>query len=375
MPAMDELQKLSAGRVVNEYLRGHPQWIRPSSLASHPGGIRATRKPHAAHRGGKETTATGVDINSDLDPVEVWHHLVGEYVQPAEKTSARGHSFQARMHMKKIGEIDILSVTAPPYMVHRPPKKIAGNRDSERVFCSLQLAGSHLIVQDGREILQRPGELAIFDHQYPCTLVCREPVHFLAFVFPRHAVGSDLEALVQGAATILPTDEGIAPLVTSFLRQLGEQKDNVRPTTAVRLADHTLDLLSTFFADLRRTEPSIEGTAQRSLVAVAKAYIDANLADPHLSPAAVATAHHISVRYLQKLFETHELTVSGWIRKRRLERIRRDLADPAQRGVSITVIAHRWGFVDSAHFSRVFKTVHGLSPRDYRHEQLALLAG
>lgn len=312
------------------------------------------------------STVVGTDDYSDHDSVEVWHQLVGEYVQPTETSARPNRPFRAQMQIGQIGSIEVLDVTATPYVVHRTQRQIARSRGFEQIFCSLQLAGPHLIVQDGREMIRYPGDLVIFDPCYPCTLVCGEPVHFLAFVFPRKSVGSDLEALVQGAATVLPSGQGIGALVTSFLRQLAEQLRDVRPSAAARLSDHTLDLLSTFFADLLGTEPGIGGAVQRSLVLQAKAHIEANLANPNLSPATVAAAHHVSVRYLQKLFETHGLTISGWIRERRLEHARRDLTDPAQYGVPLTTIANRWKFADSAHFSRVFKAAYGLSPRGYR---------
>ncbi|WP_189145366.1 hypothetical protein [Streptomyces lacrimifluminis] len=41
-----------------------------------------------------------------------------------------------------------------------------------------------------------------------------------------------------------------------------------------------------------------------------------------------AACHHISVRYLHRLFPPQGITVSAWIRQRRPERCRRDLADP-----------------------------------------------
>jgi AraC-like DNA-binding protein len=34
--------------------------------------------------------------------------------------------------------------------------------------------------------------------------------------------------------------------------------------------------------------------------------------------------------------------------------------------VSITYVAHRWGFVNATHFSRVFRETYGMSPRDWR---------
>ena len=39
---------------------------------------------------------------------------------------------------------------------------------------------------------------------------------------------------------------------------------------------------------------------------------------------------------------------------------------PAPAAVTISTIGAHWGFLDAAHFSRVFKETYGLSPREYR---------
>ena len=54
------------------------------------------------------------------------------------------------------------------------------------------------------------------------------------------------------------------------------------------------------------------------------AFVEQHLGDADLTPAAVAAAHHVSLRQLHRLFETQETTVAAWIRHRRLERCRRD---------------------------------------------------
>jgi AraC-like DNA-binding protein len=72
------------------------------------------------------------------------------------------------------------------------------------------------------------------------------------------------------------------------------------------------------------------------------------------------------VRYLHRLFEAQDTTVAAWIRRRRLERCRRDLADPAFRGVPVSAVAARWGLPDPAHFSRLFRRTYGLPPAEYR---------
>jgi AraC-like DNA-binding protein len=66
-------------------------------------------------------------------------------------------------------------------------------------------------------------------------------------------------------------------------------------------------------------------------------------ADPTLTPAMIAAAHHVSVRYLYRLFETEQSRVAAWIRQRRLERCPRDLLDPALRTQPVSAIAGRWG--------------------------------
>ncbi|MFF0628734.1 helix-turn-helix domain-containing protein [Streptomyces sp. NPDC004296] len=78
---------------------------------------------------------------------------------------------------------------------------------------------------------------------------------------------------------------------------------------------------------------------------------------------------HLSLAsYLHRLFQREEATVAAWIRRRRLEAARRDLADPALRTLPVHAIATRWGFSRAADFSRAFRTAYGTPPRDYRSQ-------
>jgi AraC-like DNA-binding protein len=113
-------------------------------------------------------------------------------------------------------------------------------------------------------------------------------------------------------------------------------------------------------ADAGRAAP---GAVLREQV---KAYAQAHLGDPRLGPESLARAHHVSTRYLQKLFAADGTTITEWIRRRRLEACRRDLCDPALAHEPISQIARRWALANPAHFSRVFRAAYGCTPSELR---------
>ncbi|MCF2533674.1 helix-turn-helix domain-containing protein [Yinghuangia soli] len=100
------------------------------------------------------------------------------------------------------------------------------------------------------------------------------------------------------------------------------------------------------------------------------AFIDANLGDPHLNPAAIAAHHHISLRSLHQLFHGEPETVAATIRRRRLERCRDDLVDPAMRHHGVGEISARWGFRHPADFSRAMRKMYGTPPTEIRAQAL-----
>ncbi|MGP4028361.1 helix-turn-helix domain-containing protein [Actinomadura sp. 3N407] len=80
----------------------------------------------------------------------------------------------------------------------------------------------------------------------------------------------------------------------------------------------------------------------------------------------MARAHRISVRYLHKILQPREATLSAWIRRHRLERIRRDLANPSLAAQTVSAIAARWGVLDATHVSRALKAELGQTAADIR---------
>jgi len=103
--------------------------------------------------------------------------------------------------------------------------------------------------------------------------------------------------------------------------------------------------------------------------------IDESLGQPGLSPVGLASRLNISVRHLYRLFEEQDDSVCRYIQRARLKRSADDLTNPFLRDESITSIAYKWGFTDSAHFSRSFKKQFEQSPKEFRSSHLQQALG
>ena len=153
------------------------------------------------------------------------------------------------------------------------------------------------------------------------------------------------------------------------MRQLPGHLDDDDGAGGARLATALLDLLTVAVAaEVDRRSAVPPDARRRARLGRIYASIDARLGDPDLTPATIAATHHISVRYLHLLFETEQHSVADLIRTRRLEHCRRDLLDPTLADRPVAATGVRWGFPNTAHFSRLFRDTYGLPPSEFRRQ-------
>jgi AraC-like DNA-binding protein len=289
---------------------------------------------------------------------------VNDSFVPLQVTSDHPDRFRGMIRGAGIDEVHVSDVRATDHVVERTPELIArGDRPYFKV--SLMLAGRGLLVQDGREAVLSPGDLAVYDTSRPYSLVFDEDFRTMVVMFPRHLITLPPDMVGQLTAVRISGSEGLGAVVTPYLTQLAANLDQLAGSTGARLAHSALDLVTTVFT----RELGLDGTTadpHRALMQRIRGHIDRNLASTDLGPASIAAAHYISTRHLHGLFQEQGTTVSTWIRTRRLEQCRRDLIDPVLADRPVAAIAARWGLVDAAHFSRAFKSAFGVSPSEFR---------
>jgi AraC-like DNA-binding protein len=295
-----------------------------------------------------------------------WKHLVAESFVPLAARTADVDGFRGQLRSRVLDRMSIVEVTATSHEVHRTPALIA--QAGERYFkLNLQLEGTGLLIQDNREALLAPGDLAIYDTNRPYTLAFEEQARMMVVMFPCDALTLPTDYVGQLAAVRMAGGTGLSGIVGQFIRQLSENLDVLGGPSGSRLATNALDLVSTMLHAEMDIAPD-RMKPQALLAASIREYIEANLSDPLLSPASIAAAHFISTRHLHNVFHESGTTVASWIRSQRLEGARRDLRDPLHAGKSVSTVAARWGFLDAAHFSRTFRDAFGLSPTDWRRQ-------
>jgi acetamidase/formamidase/AraC-like DNA-binding protein len=226
----------------------------------------------------------------------------------------------------------------------------------------LRSGDSHRIVPSGHlMLLPRSGDWSI---------AFQRDLRVIVLSVTSDALHGRISGKLKLAKPEVIAPSGLADVVCRTIeataRALETLSDAEWSTVAQSLADLVLTLAH------QQAAPASEAGSSATQAAILHRIcqtIERRLDDADLSPGSVAQAEGISERYLQKLFEGAGDNFSHYVKERRLQRAWADLSNPAEATHSISEIAYRYGFADSAHFSRSFRARFGLSPREFRQQK------
>ncbi|MDP5225748.1 MULTISPECIES: helix-turn-helix domain-containing protein [Arthrobacter] len=312
------------------------------------------------------TASTGLQTINVAD-ADSWRRATSQSFVPLDVSSTVRGDFHGSLRGLHVTapDLSVIDVAASGHAVHRTDRLVAAS--AEAYFkLGIQMHGTGLLMQDGREAVLRPGDLAIYATDRPYTIAHDGDFRTLILMFPQTALDLPAEALKQITATTIDGTRGLGALVSPFLVQLAAQLESLERPNGIRLIRNALGLVTTLFHEELDQRPATGLDPHQLLLSQVQAYIEDHLGDPELSPGSIAAAHYISTRHLHELFKEIGTTVATSIRQRRLEHCRADLQDPVLASRPVTAIATRWGFLDSAHFSRVFRAAYGQSPSGCR---------
>lgn len=242
-------------------------------------------------------------------------------------------------------------------------------RPRENSFCAMMAEKSRTCAA----CLQVQEKLAVFAADRPCAVGC---AYGLCEVAVPVKLGAQTIGFLQTGQVMRqkPTEASFQRAVAKA-GELGVDINNAKakkayfatPVTSQKKLDSVSSLLA-IFADhlaIKSNQIAVQtANAEPPVITKAKQYILDHLAED-LSLAQVATAVHTSVFYFCKLFrKATGTTFTEFVSRSRVEKAKNLLLNPNLR---ISEIAFEIGFQSLTHFNRMFKSVAGESPTEYRN--------
>lgn len=327
-------------------------------------GFRHTASTYEARLTGDRmgpTTAPGA--TGDTQTTASVPQAAADAFLPAPVSSGSVSLFAGRATTGRLGFLQVCAVSGPAQSLVFSPATDAGDPS---VVVGVHARGRARLVRGNGDDPCGPGDLFVRDGSEPLVLHETETFDLHVVRIPRRVLAV-ADPQVRDLLRRGPRSGGcVAPLLTSVLHALPRTVADCSPRTALHLAGNVTELVAALAVEERGPRPPESPGDRAALTRRLCAHVDDNLGDRDLSPAAVAAAHHISIRYLHKLFSDHGSTVGRWIQHRRLEEARRELARPGRGTTGVAAVAARWGFAGAAHFSRSFRQAYGMSPSDWR---------
>ncbi|TFW32364.1 transcriptional regulator FeaR [Pseudomonas putida] len=236
----------------------------------------------------------------------------------------------------------------------------AGRDIDPHCFLVLQHHGE-MSIELGDQVMDlREGDMALLDSAQAMKMMPRGLFSHVSIHLPRER----LRGLDYSRFGKLSTTGACGQLLATLVRQVadGELEQWACPEDGDGLQAALVGLLGSVLE--YRARDGSPGLHLREVQSLIQQRLDSS----RLSPVALAEELGISSRQLYRLFEASGDSVCRYILRERLLKAAQDLRNPAYSHRSITDIGTRWGFADSAHFSKTFKKQLGVTPRSYRSQ-------
>lgn len=275
--------------------------------------------------------------------------------------------FNGTVTRRSIGRLQVSKVAVTgTQTLRRTPALIA--RCTRFTFLLIRMrTGQGALRHRGGELPLRADECVLLDGREPFEISFQDGSESLWFHLPIDCVEGCLPDPQVAVAVALGGRPPCAGMLRDVMDTIYADQD---PTpswlvssnlcTALALSVDAIQVRST--AHLRRTFKALQQTVSELASTC------------HVSVAQIAEAHGISLRHLHAVYSANGTTCSRELMRVRLERARRLLLDPNERGRSIDDIAWQCGFSDAGHFRRRFRALFGTTPSTMRTDRAVATA-
>lgn len=292
---------------------------------------------------------------------EFWVDHVARALVCIECSGKSSEEIDATLRKRDLGLFSACDIVANRHAVVRTPHSIhMDQRDA--VFICLMHEGLGYTFQDVDCMQHAPGDIVLYDTSVPYGHGFPADMAMTVLDVPRDVFETHVGPWRYRGLVKLDRSDGMTAWAAQQMYALLAQPQEPEPQTqhAAKILELVQSMLHLNDAGASITKSTVH-TLRR-----AKAFIESHLADDDLDCHSVSRAINLSPRQLARVFEIEGTPITRFIFARRLERCRADLRDRSLKHLTVSEIAFRWGFNNSAHFSRSYRARFGETPTDTR---------
>lgn len=296
---------------------------------------------------------------------QAWRDAICEIYLQVDCLTEQESDYAGLVREARFGGVTITDAVISPQSIRRRSQHI-GRFGKDCYYLGIEHIGAVDIRQSGESFVLRPGRGSLYYANDPYELRCNVKSRQFWIELPRDAFDRRFDSGRPPLLKHFDLTRGLGRIAAEFCASLAMESDGLDERLRTRLGEQLMDVVALALESEPGREAADEKSVQQARLQSVKAYIEANLGDPELSPAMIAKDNGISLRYLHHLFRLAEMSVSEWVRLRRLQRCHDLLASPNVADRSITEIAYSMGFSSSSHFSNLFRAHFNARPSDVR---------
>lgn len=304
-----------------------------------------------------------------LDRYDYYQAGAGSEIAPVLVRVRSTGSLLATMSVARIGdfEIEATSWAGEADGVARRTARLIRASDPECYRIFVCVTGNIRIEQADNRACLRARDIGLYDTSQPWRAIHGTgpaPLRLAMLTFPRTLVPIAPDTVRSLVGTVAPRSMPGRDVISEFLVELADTECHQNdPDLVDALRECALGLIRQ-----RLGQPSAFTPQTRKLLyeARVRGIIRRNLADPTLNADRIASAAHISPRYLHKIFRDSGIPPMQLLKRLRLEECHRSLRDPALLTTPIKDLMAAHGYLRPDQFARDFRAQFGVSPRQVR---------
>lgn len=295
----------------------------------------------------------------------MWQEYMSDVYYPIEVVAKSPETFMGSIvaiNLKNVG-ISRFSANAQRATRHKSVGQLSAPGDFAVVFPT---RGRAYFEQRGLEGEVSPGEFVVLNSEEQYTMVVPDQSQNLTLKIPSSCLRDLYPTIDSTCARRFIGNSRFVSIVAQVALESFQLSSDSSPEKVLHLESSLLDLVYLMLDAHEKTcETNIQSLSDFVFHEL-MSFIAHNFQDPQVTPELAAKRRGISVRYVHKIFRSHDTTFCNELLSHRLRHAHKllsDRRDGCSSMRSIAEIAYACGFSSQSHFTMRFKDAYGYTPR------------